>query len=76
MSGRCLSKNCFARRSPDKATYIEIEFEKGDPVSIDGKKLSPEELLTKLNALGGENGIGRLDMVENRSHWNEIKRNI
>ena len=54
--------------APDKATYIEIEFEKGDPVSIDGKKLSPEELLTKLNALGGENGIGRLDMVENRSN--------
>ena len=53
--------------APDKATYIEVEFEQGDPVSINGKKLSPEKLLTELNELGGKNGIGRLDMVENRS---------
>jgi argininosuccinate synthase len=53
--------------APDKATYIEVEFEQGDPVSINGKKLSPEDLLTELNDLGGKNGIGRLDMVENRS---------
>lgn len=52
--------------APDKATYIEIGFEKGDPVSIDGEKLSPATLLTKLNALGKANGIGRLDLVENR----------
>ena len=53
--------------APDKATYIEVEFEQGDPISINGKKLSPEKLLTELNELGGKNGIGRLDMVENRS---------
>ena len=52
--------------APDKATYVEIGFEKGDAVSIDGEKLSPAGLLTKLNALGKANGIGRLDLVENR----------
>ncbi len=52
--------------APDKATYVEIGFEKGDAVSIDGEKLSPASLLTKLNALGKANGIGRLDLVENR----------
>jgi argininosuccinate synthase len=52
--------------APDKATYIEIGFQKGDPVSIDGEKLSPAALLTRLNALGKANGIGRLDLVENR----------
>ncbi|MEZ5832654.1 MAG: argininosuccinate synthase [Dongiaceae bacterium] len=52
--------------APDKPTYVEIGFEKGDAVSIDGKKLSPATLLTQLNALGKANGIGRLDLVENR----------
>ncbi len=52
--------------APDKATYVEIGFEKGDAVSIDGKTLSPAALLTQLNALGKANGIGRLDLVENR----------
>ncbi len=52
--------------APDKATYVEIGFEKGDAVSIDGEKLSPANLLAKLNALGKANGIGRLDLVENR----------
>src|ERR1700689_90489 len=52
--------------APDKATYVEVGFEKGDAVSIDGEKLSPANLLTKLNALGKANGIGRLDLVENR----------
>jgi argininosuccinate synthase len=52
--------------APDKATYIEVEFEKGDAVGIDGKRLSPAALLTQLNALGKANGIGRLDLVENR----------
>jgi argininosuccinate synthase len=52
--------------APDKPTYVEIGFEKGDAVSIDGEKLSPATLLTKLNALGKANGIGRLDLVENR----------
>jgi len=52
--------------APDKATYIEVEFEKGDAVAIDGKRLSPAALLTQLNMLGKANGIGRLDLVENR----------
>ena len=52
--------------APDKATYIEVGFEKGDAASIDGEKLSPASLLAKLNALGNANGIGRLDLVENR----------
>jgi argininosuccinate synthase len=53
-------------QAPDKATVIEIGFTKGDAVSIDGEKLSPATLLTRLNALGKANGIGRLDLVENR----------
>ncbi len=52
--------------APDKATYVEIEFERGDPVAIDGKTLSPAALLARLNELGKANGIGRLDLVENR----------
>ncbi|MBX3512523.1 MAG: argininosuccinate synthase [Xanthobacteraceae bacterium] len=52
--------------APDKPTTVKIGFEKGDAVSIDGKKLSPASLLTKLNELGHDNGIGRLDLVENR----------
>ena len=52
--------------APDKPTEIVIGFEKGDAVSIDGKKLSPAILLAKLNELGKANGIGRLDLVENR----------
>jgi argininosuccinate synthase len=52
--------------APDKPTEIEIGFEKGDAVSIDGAKLSPATLLAKLNEFGKANGIGRLDLVENR----------
>ena len=52
--------------APDKATTIEIGFERGDAVSIDGVSLSPAALLTRLNELGGANGIGRLDLLENR----------
>ncbi|MEE2667641.1 MAG: argininosuccinate synthase [Pseudomonadota bacterium] len=52
--------------APDRASYITITFKKGDPVALDGKSLGPAELLTALNHLGGENGIGRLDLVENR----------
>jgi argininosuccinate synthase len=52
--------------APDKPSYVEIGFEKGDAVSIDGENLSPAALLTRLNALGKANGIGRLDLVENR----------
>jgi len=53
-------------KAPDAATYIEIDFEQGTPVAIDGERLGPVALMTKLNMLGGANGIGRLDMVENR----------
>ncbi len=52
--------------APDKATYFEMEFAKGDPVAIDGKRMGAYELFTALNKLGGANAIGRLDMVENR----------
>ena len=52
--------------APDKATIITIDFEKGDPIAIDGEALSPAALLTRLNQLGHDNGIGRLDLVENR----------
>ncbi len=52
--------------APDEPTYIEIEFEKGDAVAIDGVRMTPAEILTKLNDLGRINGIGRLDLLENR----------
>jgi argininosuccinate synthase len=52
--------------APDKAAVIEIGFERGDAVSIDGKKLRPHELLLELNEIGGANGVGGLDLVENR----------
>ena len=52
--------------APDKPTHIEVGFEGGDAVSIDGEHLSPAALLERLNNLGGDNGIGRLDLVENR----------
>ena len=60
------TRSVSPEEAPDKPTYIEIEFECGDPVAIDSEKLSPAALLTKLNTLGGANGIGRLDLVENR----------
>src|SRR5206468_9576178 len=53
-------------QAPDKATYITVDFEKGDAVAIDGVRMSPATLLTRLNELGRANGIGRLDLVENR----------
>ncbi len=53
-------------QAPDQPLYVEIEFRVGDPVSIDGKSLAPAALLQKLNDLGGSNGIGRVDLVENR----------
>ncbi|SDG23017.1 MULTISPECIES: argininosuccinate synthase [Thalassobaculum] len=60
------SNTIAPEEAPDKPTFVEIGFEKGDPVSIDGQKLSPATILTKLNELGRANGIGRLDLVENR----------
>ena len=53
-------------KAPDKASYIAIEFKNGNPVSINNKKLSPANLLQKLNIVSGKNGIGRIDLVENR----------
>ncbi len=52
--------------APDKPTYIEIGFSNGDPVTLDGETLSPANMLKRLNKLGGDNGVGRLDIVENR----------
>jgi len=52
--------------APDVAVDVEIEFERGDPVAVDGTRLGPVELLTRLNRAGGEHGVGRADLVENR----------
>ena len=53
-------------KAPDVADVVTIDFEHGDPVAIDGEKLSPAALIKKLNTLGGKHGVGRIDMVENR----------
>jgi argininosuccinate synthase len=53
-------------KAPDKPRYIEIGFRTGDPISVDGQEMSPATLLHRLNQLGGENGVGRVDVVENR----------
>ena len=60
------SRSVSPEDAPDTPTEIEIAFEAGDPVAIDGVKMTPARLLTRLNELGGANGIGRLDLVENR----------
>jgi argininosuccinate synthase len=60
------TRSVSPERAPDQPTYVEIEFERGDAVAIDGERLSPAALLTRLNELGGRNGVGRLDLVENR----------
>ena len=53
-------------KAPKKVSFLTIEFKNGDPIKVNGKKLSPENLLKKLNILAGKNGIGRVDLVENR----------
>jgi len=53
-------------KAPDKPLYLEIDFEWGNPIAINGRRMQPAELLSELNRLGGENGIGRVDLVENR----------
>lgn len=53
-------------KAPDKPTYLELDFENGDCVAIDGKKMNPLEVMETLNELGGKNGVGRVDIVENR----------
>ncbi|MBT4906339.1 MAG: argininosuccinate synthase, partial [Rhodospirillaceae bacterium] len=60
------SRSVSPEAAPDTPTYVEVGFEAGDPISIDGVAMSPATLLTKLNELGGANGVGRLDLVENR----------
>jgi argininosuccinate synthase len=60
------TRSVSPEKAPDRPTYVEIGFERGDAVSVDGEALSPAKLLTRLNDLGGANGIGRLDLVENR----------
>ncbi|MBI5410416.1 MAG: argininosuccinate synthase [Nitrospirae bacterium] len=53
-------------KAPNKPRFVEIEYEQGNPVAVDGKKMSPATLLAHLNRLGGEHGVGRVDLVENR----------
>src|SRR5271167_94165 len=60
------SRTVDPESAPDKPTIVEVGFERGDAVSIDGKSLSPAALLTELNRIGHDNGVGRLDLVENR----------
>ncbi|MDP7601200.1 MAG: argininosuccinate synthase, partial [Rhodospirillales bacterium] len=60
------TRSVSPENAPDIPSIIEVDFEAGDPVAIDGEKLSPVALLTKLNELAGANGIGRIDIVENR----------
>ena len=60
------SRTAAPEAAPGTPQYVEITFERGDPVAVDGERLSPAGLLTRLNALGGRHGIGRLDLVENR----------
>ncbi len=61
-----LEMSVSPEQAPDKATYLTLGFEKGNCVSINGKAMSPVELVTELNAVGGANGVGIIDMVENR----------
>jgi argininosuccinate synthase len=60
------TRSVAPEKAPDTPEFIEVEFVRGDAVAVNGEKLSPASLLTKLNELGGKHGIGRLDMVENR----------
>lgn len=60
------TRSVAPEKAPDEPEYVEIEFAKGDPVAVNGQRLSPAALLTELNRLGGKHGIGRLDLVENR----------
>jgi len=60
------TRSVSPEKAPNEPEFIEVEFKNGDPVAVNGQKLSPANLLTKLNELGGKHGIGRLDLVENR----------
>lgn len=63
---RLLQLSVTPEKAPDSPTYVEIEFEKGIPIKVNGEKLSPIDLMKVLNKVGGENGIGIIDIVENR----------
>ncbi|HYC13052.1 MAG TPA: argininosuccinate synthase, partial [Stellaceae bacterium] len=60
------SRTVAPEKAPDEPQYVEIEFLNGDPIAVDGERLSPAALLTRVNEIGGKHGIGRLDLVENR----------
>jgi argininosuccinate synthase len=60
------SRTVAPEQAPDAPQYVEIDFLRGDPVAVDGERLSPAALLTRLNEIGGRHGVGRLDLVENR----------
>src|ERR1700735_5663323 len=60
------SRTVAPEKAPDRPLYVEIDFKSGDPVAVDGTTLSPAALLTRLHELGGADGVGRLDLVENR----------
>lgn len=66
MYDKILELGVTPEKAPDKPTYIEIEFEKGKPVAIDGEKMRTIKIIEKLNKIGGDNGIGIIDIVENR----------
>ena len=53
-------------KAPNKPTFVSVNFRNGDPIGVNGKKLTPAKLLEKLNQLAGKNGVGRVDLVENR----------
>ena len=65
-SEEMFTRSVSPEAAPDSATYVDIEFEMGDPVSIDGVRMNPAAILSKLNDLAGRNGIGRIDIVESR----------
>jgi len=60
------SRTVAPEAAPDKPEYVEIAFERGDPVAVEGQNLPPAALLQRLNEIGGSHGVGRLDLVENR----------
>ncbi|MCI8421456.1 MAG: argininosuccinate synthase [Clostridia bacterium] len=66
MYDKILEMGVTPEKAPDKATYVTISFEKGVPVAVDGKKMKGSDIVRKLNELGGANGIGLADIVENR----------
>jgi len=59
-------RTCSPEEAPDEARYLNLAFERGDTVAVDGERMTPAQVITELNRVGGEHGIGRLDIVENR----------